>query len=122
MGRKVSNKFLLSQLGENTYVNRRNGTEKPGPVLVDDAGRLQKQQAVYCPDDTVVRVLGIDSDVPNKVSPSRPSNILEKYCSHVILPWGSLVNVQTENFCCRQCFEPLTISRFERYKFNLRRL
>jgi len=115
MGRQPSKKTLLSQLGENNVLNRRNCTETPVPVAVDDTRRSRKQRAMYCPgDDTVIRLLGHDSDVPNKVSPSSPTKNLEEDFSHVLLSWGGLVNFQAENFCCRQCLEPITIARFEK--------
>ena len=115
MGRQPSKKWFLSQLGDNNVSNRRNCTDTPVPVAVDDTGRSQKRRAIYCPsDDTVVRSLGHDSDVPNEVSPSKPTKILEEDSSHVLLSWGGLLNFQAENFCCRECLEPISIARFEK--------
>ena len=45
--------------------------------------------------------------------------ILNKEKTNVILPWGDLVDFQTENFCCRVCHEPLTTSSFEKVQVGL---
>ena len=54
----------LASLGDNSYLNCRNGTQCPVPVLVKYLPRSRKRCAVNYPDETVIRIIGPNIQEP----------------------------------------------------------
>ncbi len=121
----------LRALANDNYKNIRNGTDNPVPVSEDTGRATRKRRAASGPaeDETVIQILGrtaqTSTDTPlkqkekvNVVETVTDKDIdiptLKKDKTNVILPWGDLMDFQTENFCCRVCHEPLTTSCFEK--------
>ena len=129
-GRKGASRDLASLGNAHSYVRRRRTVAPTVSLVTVDAPRKRQKRTAdnglddsICPgpsmDVTVARLLGAtDSiNVTSHDSPvTKPTIETEKPTdrSNVILPYDELLNFQTESFCCRNCFQPLTKSKFEK--------
>jgi sRNA-binding carbon storage regulator CsrA len=103
----------LRALANDNYKNIRNGTDNPVPVSQATGRTKRKRRGASSQpgDETVIRILGSDSNTA-KISTDTPEKvkvvvetvedkeidipILKKDKTNVILPWGDLVDFQTE--------------------------
>ena len=75
---------------------------------------------VSAPQVSEVEVLKESAPQVNEVEVLKESEVLQEPedptvdKSNVLLPYDVFLDFQTENFCCRHCFQPLTKSRFEK--------